>query len=204
MFYKYILCSNLNKQIVFRPFRDFDKFNHSTTNFLSRPNLSKQCHQTQSYHNIGVTSKQFQNAQQVQRFKSNILTLRRIFCTKPKLPAKKGDRGWLSIRRQHLESKREIKRLFSLAKNEKWYLIGAIGCLCVSSSVTLGVPHAIGKIMDMIVMDTFPKEKLQVFCVVLFGIFIAGSLANFGRIYLMNSASKLKMLTFHPSPKRLL
>lgn len=112
----------------------------------------------------------------------------RNYCTKP--PAKKTDRSLVSLRRQHRESKREIRRLFSLAKDEKWYLISAIGCLVISTSVTIGVPHAIGKIMDMIVADGYPRQEMLTFCVGLFGVFIAGSLANFGRIYLMNSASK--------------
>lgn len=112
----------------------------------------------------------------------------RNFCTKP--PAKTKGRNWLSLRRQHQESKHEIRRLFSLAKDEKWYLIGAIGCLVISTSVTIGVPHAIGKIMDMIVQTGFPRQEMLTFCVGLFAIFIVGSLANFGRIYLMNSASK--------------
>lgn len=112
----------------------------------------------------------------------------RNFCTKP--PTKTNGRNWLSLRRQHQESKHEIRRLFSLAKNEKWYLISAIGCLVISTSVTIGVPHAIGKIMDMIVATGFPKQEMLTFCCGLFAIFIVGSLANFGRIYLMNSASK--------------
>lgn len=119
--------------------------------------------------------------------KINELILRRNFCTKPSI---RSERNWTSVRKQHQQSKKEIRRLFSLAKDEKWYLIAAVGCLLVSSVVTLGVPRAIGKLMDMIVSDGFPKEKLNTFCVILFGIFVAGGLANFGRIYLMNSASK--------------
>lgn len=175
MFFKFVLFKNVNRQSLVRHFKDFNKC--KTTDFSTQ-------HQCKSFHNIcTIKPTDPKNIQHL-----NLFTLRRIFCTKP--PTKANDRGWLSIRRQHRESKKEIKRLFSLAKKEKWYLVGAIGCLCVSSSVTLGVPHAIGKIMDMIVMDNFPKEKMQSFCLILFGVFIAGSLANFGRIYLMNSASK--------------
>lgn len=179
MFYKYILYNNLNRQTLLRHFKDFDRF--IVRDLLEKQQFSTRCQQSRPYH--GVTSKFLEKT-------TNVFTIRRIFCTKSP-PIKKNDRFWPSIRRQHQESRREIRRLFTLAKNEKWYLIGAIGCLCVSSSVTLGVPHAIGKIMDMIVLDNFPKEKLHGFCIILFGIFIAGSLANFGRIYLMNSASKL-------------
>lgn len=186
MFFKFVLFKNVNRQSLVRHFMDFGKFkirHYSTNDRLSTR------HQCKLLHNIcTITKSGTTNIQHL-----NLLTLRRIYCTKP--PTKANDRSWLSsIWQQHRDSKNEIKRLFTLAKKEKWYLIGAIGCLCVSSSVTLGVPHAIGKIMDMIVMDNFPKEKMQTFCIILFGVFIAGSLANFGRIYLMNSASKFSRL----------
>lgn len=181
MFYKYILYSNLCRQTLFRQFKDFDK--HIAQDLLAKHRLSTR-YQHRTCHGFSVTNKIGS-----QNIKSqNVFALRRIFCTKS--PAKSDQNPKSSIRKQLRDSTKEIKRLFSLAKNEKWYLIGAIGCLCVSSTVTLGVPHAIGKIMDMIVMDNFPKEKLHSFCLILFGVFIAGSLANFGRIYLMNSASK--------------
>lgn len=121
------------------------------------------------------------------------LILRRSYCTgkSPSASAvKEVGKQLLTVRKQHSQSRNELKRLFSLAKDEKWYLIGAIGCLVISSSVAMGVPYAIGKILDMIVMDNFPKEKLQKFSLILFAVFVAGSLANFGRIYLMNNASK--------------
>lgn len=134
---------------------------------------------------------------------SHCVLLRRSFCTKPSnspsqspFTIKKVTNKLLSARKKHLENRTELKRLFSLAKDEKWYLLGAIGCLIISSSVAMGVPYAIGKILDMIVMNDFPKEKLHGFCLMLFGVFVVGSLANFGRIYYMNSASKLNMLRY--------
>ena len=84
----------------------------------------------------------------------------------------------------------ELKRLLSLAKKEKWYLVASVACLVVSSSVTMGVPYAIGKILDVIFAESFSREKLNEFCLILFGIFALGGLGNFGRIYFMNSASK--------------
>lgn len=107
----------------------------------------------------------------------------------------------LTVRKTPFKSQNELRRLFSLAKDEKWYLIGAIGCLVISSSIAMGVPYAIGKILDMIVMDNFPKEKLQGFCFILFAVFVAGSLANFGRIYLMNNASKFSQRCFDSRAK---
>lgn len=118
------------------------------------------------------------------------LFLKRSFCTKPSRSPTAEIVKVSKELRKHKQTTAELRRLFSLAKNEKWYLLAAIGCLLVSSAVTLGVPHAIGKILDMIVMDNFPKEKLHLFCIILFGIFVAGSFANFGRIFLMNNASK--------------
>lgn len=183
MFFRFVLFKNAKRPSLVRHFKGFDKF--KTKDFSTNQHRLSTRPECKSFHNTCIVQKpETTNVQHL-----NLFTLRRIYCTKP--PTKADDhRSWLSIRWQHRESKNEIKRLFSLAKKEKWYLISAIGCLCVSSSVTLGVPHAIGKIMDMIVMDNFPKEKMQTFCLILFGVFVAGSLANFGRIYLMNSASK--------------
>lgn len=127
------------------------------------------------------------------------LILRRSYCmgkSSSTSAVKEVGKQLLTVRKQQFRSSKELRRLFSLAKNEKWYLIGAIGCLVISSSVAMGVPYAIGKILDMIVTDNFPKEKLQGFCFILFAVFVAGSLANFGRIYLMNNASKYLYSTY--------
>lgn len=187
MLQKYIVFTKYTNQLcVHRYFRTFDKLiNH-------RHMLSTQqsmIHQSRHYQSGSLAARlqSHLNSRNGNLSKINELILRRNFCTKP---SKRSERNWSSVRKQHQQSKKEIRRLFSLAKDEKWYLIAAVGCLLVSSVVTLGVPRAIGKLMDMIVADGFPKEKLNTFCVVLFGIFVAGGLANFGRIYLMNSASK--------------
>ena len=129
----------------------------------------------------------------------------------------------------------DLRRLLSLAKQEKWKiggewkfgwiirdfatrwsLAGAIGCLIVSSAITMAVPFGLGKILDTIysseaaVDSAAAKEKLNQwvvlmmwrvfrvverkflfrFCLVLAGIFILGGLANFGRVYLFNNACK--------------
>lgn len=168
--------------VMLRSYRDFDKL-------FTRHTLSKYqstvFNQSRRYYSINLATK----IESI--FNSRTLLtksiLRKNYCTKP---TKKVERSWTSLRKQHHESNKEIKRLFTLAKDEKWYLIAAVGCLVVSSVVTLGVPRAIGKLMDMIVLDEFPKDKLHAFCIALFGIFVIGGLANFGRIYLMNSASK--------------
>lgn len=188
MLQKYLVITNYtNRQTMLRCYRDFDKL-------ITRQSLSKYqsavFNQSRRYQSVCLVNRieSHVKSKYINLTKWNGLILRRNYCTKP---VKKVDRSWSSMRRQNQQSNKEIKRLFTLAKDEKWYLIAAVGCLVVSSIVTLGVPRFIGKLMDMIVMDNFPREKLNAFCFVLFGVFVMGGLANFGRIYLMNSASKL-------------
>ncbi|GAB0092994.1 ATP-binding cassette sub-family B member 10, mitochondrial [Sergentomyia squamirostris] len=88
--------------------------------------------------------------------------------------------------------KSEMMRLFQLAKNEKWVIVAGIGCLFISSSITMAVPYGLGKILDTIYSDEskeVAKERLKKFCLILAGIFIIGGVSNFGRVYLFNSAS---------------
>ena len=52
-----------------------------------------------------------------------------------------------------------INRLFSLAKPEKYKLAAAIGLLVVSSGVTMSIPFAMGKVIDIIYsMDNLKTE----------------------------------------------
>lgn len=93
--------------------------------------------------------------------------------------------------KENIRPKRsDFYRLFLLGKNEKWVFLAAMGCLLVSSSITMGVPYSIGRILDIIFTEQVAKEKLKEFCVILVGIFVIGGIANFGRIYLMNGACK--------------
>lgn len=82
----------------------------------------------------------------------------------------------------------DFARLLALGRKEKWIFLASMGCLLVSSSITMGVPYSIGRILDIIFTEQVAKEKLKEFCIILVGIFIIGGLANFGRIYLMNGA----------------
>lgn len=109
---------------------------------------------------------------------NNRLVLRRMVTSKAGEKLTKSDK------------KSDIVRLLLLAKEQKWFILASIGCLVVSSTITMGVPYAIGRILDIIFTDNFSKEKLTNFCTILFGVFIIGGIANFGRIYLLNSASK--------------
>ncbi|OAD54816.1 ATP-binding cassette sub-family B member 10, mitochondrial [Eufriesea mexicana] len=84
----------------------------------------------------------------------------------------------------------EIKNLLVLAAPEKWRLFGAITFLLISSTITMAVPFCLGKLIDIIYTndkkDT--KKNLNQFCIILFGIFVIGSLCNFCRVYLMSTA----------------
>nr|CAH7720941.1 unnamed protein product [Callosobruchus chinensis] len=86
----------------------------------------------------------------------------------------------------------ELKRLFSLARPEKWKLTGAIGFLLISSSVTMTIPFSLGKVLDIIYTTSTDsqeaKDKLNKVCGILLCIFVLGAACNFGRIYFMSTA----------------
>ncbi|XP_044749924.1 ATP-binding cassette sub-family B member 10, mitochondrial isoform X2 [Coccinella septempunctata] len=86
--------------------------------------------------------------------------------------------------------KSDLKRLLSLAKPEKYYLMGAIGFLLVSSSVTMAVPFSIGKVLDIIysTSDNSEDAKIQLnqLCGILILVFGVGAVCNFARVYLMS------------------
>ncbi|PVV05176.1 hypothetical protein BB560_000308 [Smittium megazygosporum] len=85
------------------------------------------------------------------------------------------------------------KKLIKFAKNEYKALAGAVGLLLVSSSVTMSVPFVMGKIMDIVTNPDLPVpfglSITQVFGG-LVGVFTIGSLANFGRIYLIRRSGE--------------
>lgn len=89
-------------------------------------------------------------------------------------------------------SKSELKRLLELAKPEKYKIAGALVLLVISSSVTMFVPFFIGKLIDFIQTgdrETM-KEKLKNVALIMTGVFIVGALANFGRVYLIQSTGQ--------------
>ncbi|XP_061393741.1 ATP-binding cassette sub-family B member 10, mitochondrial [Musca vetustissima] len=88
----------------------------------------------------------------------------------------------------------DVARLMGLAKSEKLVLAAAIGCLVISSTITMSVPFVLGKILDIIFDKDSEKagkalDRLKHFSLILCGVFLIGGLANFGRIYFFNSAS---------------
>ena len=78
-------------------------------------------------------------------------------------------------------------------------LAGAVVLLFISSSVSMSVPYFMGDIIDTIssdaahngqVMDTLTRT-----CYILSGVFLIGGLANFGRVYLIQSSGTVNQLT---------
>ena len=87
-----------------------------------------------------------------------------------------------------------------------FFTLGAIGLLFVSSGVTMAVPFALGKVIDVIYgldqmknvkgnnecakqADT-SKKNLDKLCKALMVVFVIGGLANFGRVYYMRIAAQ--------------
>lgn len=77
----------------------------------------------------------------------------------------------------------------------------AVGLLFISSGVTMSVPFALGKVIDIIYsMDQMKKDKsaskemikdnLNKVCLALVVVFAIGGLANFGRVYLMRISAQ--------------
>lgn len=110
----------------------------------------------------------------------------------------------------------EIKRLLSLAKPDRFKLagkniinvllvhiyiciyfffpinIGAMILLLISSGVTMSVPFFIGKLIDFIQTNDkeLLKERLKYITLIMLGVFVIGALANFGRVYIIQSTSQ--------------
>lgn len=102
-----------------------------------------------------------------------------------------------------------ISRLLTLAKPEKWKLMGMseprflkndlkylfLGAVCfllVSSTVTMAVPFALGKVIDTIYTKDPEKMKdnLNRLTRWLLAIFVVGGLCNLGRVYYMSIAGR--------------
>jgi hypothetical protein len=72
----------------------------------------------------------------------------------------------------------------------------------VSSAVTMSVPFCIGKIIDIIYTASKDPENtmklLSNICKFLFGVFLVGGLANFGRVYLIQMAGTVYKVYVYP------
>lgn len=81
----------------------------------------------------------------------------------------------------------DVKRILQLAHPERWRLTAAVGCLMVSSAVTMSAPFFLGRVIDTIYSSTTEDftSSLTSLCIVLSGVFLCGGAANAARVYLM-------------------
>lgn len=120
------------------------------------------------------------------------------------------------ISKVNKNGKSQVKRLISLAKPERWKLLGkyitilivnflskyffsgAVCFLVISSSVSMAVPFSLGKVLDIIYTSSQDtqnaREKLNNLCMILIGIFLVGAICNFGRIYLMTTSGNFFLI----------
>lgn len=86
----------------------------------------------------------------------------------------------------------EIRRLLTLAKPDRFKLGAAMVLLLISSSITMSVPFFIGKLIDFIQTtdkETL-KERLKTITLTMTIVFIIGAVANFGRVYIIQSTGQ--------------
>lgn len=82
------------------------------------------------------------------------------------------------------------------------FVTAAVCLLFISSTVSMAVPFALGRVIDIIYTKESSKtsENLKTLCLTLTTVFILGALCNFGRVYLMNLSGKCSSLS-RSSPK---
>ncbi|XP_040581869.1 ATP-binding cassette sub-family B member 10, mitochondrial [Lepeophtheirus salmonis] len=92
---------------------------------------------------------------------------------------------------------KEWKKLFEFAYPERKAIGGAMGLILISSGVTMSVPYAIGKIIDIIYelgdrnnsdeekKKASTRSRLNSLCTALLVVFGIGAICNFGRVYLI-------------------
>ncbi|XP_067941560.1 ATP-binding cassette sub-family B member 10, mitochondrial-like [Watersipora subatra] len=90
--------------------------------------------------------------------------------------------------------KGEIWSLLALAQPEKSRLIAAVGLLFISTGVTMTLPYAVGRIIDVIYSSHKDggdiKDTLIPITQVLAAIFVIGAAANFGRVYFIQTSGQ--------------
>lgn len=86
----------------------------------------------------------------------------------------------------------EFKKVLSLARPESGRITGGVLLLLISSTVTMAVPFALGKVIDIIYDADSAQmtDNLNKFCGILLAVFVIGGLCNFGRVYLMNVSAQ--------------
>nr|QST14984.1 ABCB10 protein [Diaphanosoma celebensis] len=87
---------------------------------------------------------------------------------------------------------KEFKRLLGIASPEKYRLTAGISLLFISSGITMSVPFAVGKVIDIIFNSNqdVMLQNLKHISLILVGIFAFGAACNFGRTYLMHISSQ--------------
>jgi ABC-type multidrug transport system fused ATPase/permease subunit len=78
--------------------------------------------------------------------------------------------------------------------------LAAVGFLLFSSAVTMTVPFGIGHVIDIIYTTTKEGDmvgRLTQFCQILLVLFFLGAVANFARIYLMQTSGKCFFTMFY-------
>ncbi|XP_030244972.1 ATP-binding cassette sub-family B member 10, mitochondrial [Drosophila navojoa] len=90
-------------------------------------------------------------------------------------------------------TKFDLSRLLHMMKEEKWVLLMGLGCLVISSAITMSVPYFLGKVIDIVFnkdgMDESAVTSLRDYSKMLLVVFIIGGLANFSRVYLFGTAT---------------
>ncbi|RUP12588.1 ATP-binding cassette sub-family B member 10, mitochondrial [Jimgerdemannia flammicorona] len=87
----------------------------------------------------------------------------------------------------------DARRLLSLARPEAKSITAAIALLIISSAITMSVPFSMGKIIDIVTnpsTTTFMGLTLPQFFMILSGVFVAGALANTGRVVIFRVAGE--------------
>lgn len=142
----------------------------------------------------------------------------RMFSCTPRLlnAAKTAAKEAVKANRPKIRSD-EVQRLIGLAKPEKYRLAGkkskqfsdslinivnnpfagGIGLLFVSSAITMVIPFALGKVIDIIYGSNQESmiENLTNVSLILVGVFIFGAACNFGRTYLMGVSGTCAYIT---------
>ncbi|KAJ1648809.1 ATP-binding cassette permease mdl1 [Dispira simplex] len=86
-----------------------------------------------------------------------------------------------------------LRRLVTLARPEYKILGGAVSLLLLSSTVTMSVPFAMGRIIDIVSTTSTPPPfglSPGQFFIALGAFFLSGALANAGRVYLIRLAGE--------------
>lgn len=83
-----------------------------------------------------------------------------------------------------------LRRLLSLAGPDKFYILGGLSLLIISSLVSMSIPFGIGKVIDVVFKEGDGVEHLREYSLVITSVFLVGASANFGRIYLFNCAAQ--------------